>query len=206
MAREEHPPHWYHPIKNMRTLILGSFPPHENKRHFDFYYPNKQNRFWKVLACLAGRTLLAETGPSAVAERKMLMADLRIGIHDVAQAIERNGKSSLDRDITITDFQDILGIIDTHKTLTVILLTGYSGPSSAYQSFIKYLEKNRIEHTTPAKVVAGQSFTFVRGRTIKCILGNSTSRAARGIGLTELVRQFNRAIIEEHQTKEPSAH
>lgn len=65
---EKHPD-WYIDVPGMRTLILGSFPPHENKRDYEFYYPNKQNRFWKVLAKADKYSLKYFEGKSAVDER-----------------------------------------------------------------------------------------------------------------------------------------
>jgi G:T/U-mismatch repair DNA glycosylase len=49
MKIKECHPDWYYPVQGMRTLILGTFPPHPDKRHYEFYYPNRQNRFWGVM-------------------------------------------------------------------------------------------------------------------------------------------------------------
>lgn len=72
----------------MRTLILGTFPPHESKRHFEFYYPNNQNRFWKVLAKLGSVTLTENHGLPAVEQRKMLMTQLRVGVQNIGKVDE----------------------------------------------------------------------------------------------------------------------
>jgi G:T/U-mismatch repair DNA glycosylase len=55
-TKEEHP-NWYRDISPMRFLILGSFPPHPGKQMYPFYYPTERNRFWKILAELAGQPL-----------------------------------------------------------------------------------------------------------------------------------------------------
>lgn len=55
LTREVHPD-WYYTVPQMKTLIIGSFPPRTNTpdikrtfRHYEFYYPNKYNYFWKAL-------------------------------------------------------------------------------------------------------------------------------------------------------------
>jgi hypothetical protein len=73
MKIKECHPDWYYPVQGMRTLILGTFPPHPDKRHYEFYYPNRQNRFWGVMAKIASTELLQTEGTEAVEERKRLM-------------------------------------------------------------------------------------------------------------------------------------
>ncbi|MBE6427268.1 MAG: uracil-DNA glycosylase family protein [Planctomycetaceae bacterium] len=43
-----------HPLKpffpkNARVLFLGSFPPPRNRWSMDFFYPNLQNDFWRIM-------------------------------------------------------------------------------------------------------------------------------------------------------------
>jgi G:T/U-mismatch repair DNA glycosylase len=75
--REKHP-NWYHPVPNMKILVLGSFPPIRG-RHYEFYYPNRHNRFWPALAEAVGWNLREFEGAAAVDERKRLMTRFRIG-------------------------------------------------------------------------------------------------------------------------------
>ena len=81
---EKHP-NWYHDIPIMNTLILGSFPPAEHKRDFPFYYPNKQNNFWKILASLAKNELKYFQGNNAVLERKRIMEKLNVGVENMGK-------------------------------------------------------------------------------------------------------------------------
>ena len=76
-TKERHPD-WYYPVQGMRTLILGTFPPHKKKRKYEFYYPNNQNRFWKVMAEIASTELLQTEGTQAVEERRRLMTQLKV--------------------------------------------------------------------------------------------------------------------------------
>lgn len=94
MSIETHP-NWFYDFSPMKTLVLGSFPPHQSKHSFPFYYPNKQNRFWKVLSVISGIELVASLTDThkAIEERKAIMRKLAMGIHDVALKIKRKNNS-----------------------------------------------------------------------------------------------------------------
>jgi G:T/U-mismatch repair DNA glycosylase len=194
--KEDHPD-WYYAVQGMRALILGTFPPHVRKRDYEFYYPNNQNRFWKVMAEIANTKLAQNEGPQAVEERKRLMTQLKVGVQNIGKTILRDGVSSLDKDIEITEFQDILGIINQNDSLQAILLTGYSAKTSTYRSFLKYLAEKGIHHSPlPEKVRAGYEFTAHFKKPITCIIGNSTSMAAAGsVSCEDLLKQFKSAIF-----------
>jgi G:T/U-mismatch repair DNA glycosylase len=198
MKRSEDHPHWYYPVQGMRALILGTFPPHKRKWHYEFYYPNSQNRFWKVMAEIANTKLSQNKGPEAVEERKRLMTQLKVGVQNIGKSIERDGVSSADNDIEIIEFQDICGIINDNDSLHAILLTGYSGKTSTYSSFVKYLAEKRIPHSPlPEKIGAGYEFTAYFKKPITCIIGNSTSGAAARVSGEHLLKQFRSAIIRD---------
>lgn len=193
--RERHPD-WYYPVNNMRTLILGTFPPHIKQWDYHFYYPNKDNRFWKALAEVGKVKLTKWENEPAVEERKQLMVKMQVGVQNIGLIVGRLGESALDEHISILEYQDILSIIDGHDSLQRILLTGYSGKTSTYSSFIKYLKIYGISHTKPAKVKAGFEFVINHKRTIRCLIGNSTSPTSqrRGVTLEKLIEQFRAAI------------
>jgi G:T/U-mismatch repair DNA glycosylase len=197
MKKEERHPDWYFPVQGMRALILGTFPPYikkNKKREYEFYYPNSQNRFWKVMAEIAKTKLSQNKRPEAVEERKKLMTQLKVGVQNMGKTILRDGESSLDKHIEIMEFQDILGIINENDSLQAILLTGYSGKTSTYGEFVKYLTEQGIPHDPlPAKVRAGYEFTAHFKRPITCIVGNSTSGAAAKVS-ERLPKQFGSAI------------
>ncbi|MEQ1722284.1 MAG: hypothetical protein ABL930_03855 [Pseudobdellovibrio sp.] len=189
-------PEWYYPIKNMKVLILGTYPPHQDKRDFEFYYPNTQNHFWNILANIARVELKEFEGALAVAERKALMQSLDRGVQNLGKKIHRKGKSALDENIDFLEYQDLLGIINSSESLKVIILTGYSKKTNTYRSFIKYLKANKIPFTKPEKVKAGHQFNISCNRTVRCFISNSTSTTAARAGITieMLVHQFRSAI------------
>lgn len=198
MSIETHP-NWFYDFKPMKTLVLGSFPPHQSKHAFPFYYPNKQNRFWKVISQISGIELQADFSDTekVIEERKSIMRYLCMGIHDVALKIVRKNKSSLDNNIEIVEFQDIVSIVQNHSELERILLLGFSAKNSASQNFIKYTEKQKLLEKFPIdfKIRSESSFTiYIDKRKIQCVILNSTSSASR-ITLDELVSQFSKYVI-----------
>ena len=192
--KEEHHPNWYHDIPLMNVLILGSFPPHENKRDFPFYYPNKQNNFWKILSAISKTPLQFTSGQGAVDERKLIMEKLKAGVENMGRIIERKGTSAKDTDIRITKFHDISSILRKHKELSRIILAGFSAKDSTYQSFLKYLSLKGLQVILPDTVTPGTIFHFVfEKRTIECVICNSTSTATR-IALSALTEQYAKFI------------
>lgn len=192
---EIHPP-WYRDISPMHTLILGSFPPHPTRRIYPFFYPNGRNRFWKILADIAGMPLeWTKTDPAkAVEERYAIMQKLGTGVQNLGYEVERKGKSALDTDIRINKFHDILSIIDTHPELSKILLPGYSAENSTTRSFLRYLKENEIETSAIPPIRADESFKlYYQNRVLDCIILNSTSTAAK-IKFDVLLEQFRRNL------------
>lgn len=187
---------WFYHVPKMKALIIGSFPPPRKKWSMEFFYPNKQNNFWPVLAGVAGIELKSFEGTSAVEERKVIMEKLNIGIEDMGKTILRKNDSALDANIRITSNYDILGILSRYKNIKVFITAGFHDDNSAYESLVRYLKEKDILVTLPMKKGAGQRFSFIyEGRLINCIMLNSTSKAARK-SLKELIEQYSYGILE----------
>lgn len=200
---EEHHPEWYFPIKNMTTLILGTYPPHVSKWSYEFYYPNKNNRFWNVLARIAevDEMLLDVTSPvEAIKFRKKLMIELKVGIHNIGKKIRRREKSSLDQDLEFLEYQNLKEILDKNTHLKNILLTGYSSKVNTLRGFLYYLKKEKIASISLINPRAGDQFQFsYKNRVITCFIVNSPSPASQraGVTLEILEEQFRKAISKK---------
>lgn len=193
--KEVHPV-WYKDVTPMRRLILGSFPPHASRWAYPFFYPNRRNRFWKILADLAGVALVSRKNEDelAVEERYRIMKKLETGVQNLGLEIERNGKSALDTRIRIKKFQDVISIIDAHPELERILLPGYSAPHSTTRSFIRYLQENGIKMSLVGEIKPGATFEIeLKGRLIACVVLNSTSPASR-VEYDIILDQFRRNL------------
>ncbi|CAM3715135.1 hypothetical protein FSS13T_26170 [Flavobacterium saliperosum S13] len=191
---EQHP-NWFHDFHPMHSLILGSFPPHQSKHAFPFYYPNKQNRFWKVASLISEMPLEVPLTDKeqAVEERKRIMEKLKVGIHDVGLEIKRSNNSSLDSNITILKYQDIRKIVANHPELRQIVLLGFSAKNSAAHAFMRYLKEENIPASFPAdfKIKSEQQFTVrFDERIVDCVILNSTSSAST-VSVETLVNQFS---------------
>ena len=84
-------------------LILGSFPSVKSREE-NFYYANKQNRFWKVLA-----QVFKDQVPESESEKKDFLMAHRIALWDVIASCEIIGSSDASiKNVTPSDISLIL--------------------------------------------------------------------------------------------------
>lgn len=108
--------------RNSRVLILGSFPSVKS-RQTEFYYGNRQNRFWRVLSAYLKVPL-----PETVEQKKNMLIANNIAIWDIVTECEIVGSS----DATIKNFKvaDLSSLLQNSK-IGYIILNG----SKAYSVF-----------------------------------------------------------------------
>ncbi len=117
--------HGFSPVfdKNSKILILGSFPSLKS-RQIEFYYGNKQNRFWRLICGYFGEEI-----PLTTTEKKDFLTRRNIALWDMVTACEIEGSSdSSVKDAEIADLFEVLN----HAPIEKILLNG----TLAYQLFI----------------------------------------------------------------------
>jgi hypoxanthine-DNA glycosylase len=130
--------------ENSRILILGSFPS-VRSREAAFYYGHPQNRFWKVMAAIAG-----EEPPTDQEAKKAFLLRNRIALYDVIErcTIEGSQDSSI-ADVTVTDLGPVLA---GSAVGTRIFTNG----AKAHELYMKYqypqlaIEAVRLPSTSPA--------------------------------------------------------
>ncbi len=98
--------------KNSTMLILGSFPSVKSREE-GFYYGNKQNKFWRVVAESFNRTL-----PQSIDEKKALLEFAKIALWDIVTACEIKG--SMDKDIINPVIADIPNLISRYPVKKVV--------------------------------------------------------------------------------------
>lgn len=86
-----------------RVLILGSFPSVKSREE-GFYYGNKQNKFWRILA----ESFYTQI-PQSITEKKQLLKENKIALWDVVISCEIKG--SMDKDIRNPVIADIPSVI-----------------------------------------------------------------------------------------------
>ena len=134
----------FEPVYNSDSvlLILGSFPSVKS-REIQFYYGNKQNRFWRVLCSHFGENI-----PQSVEEKREFLLNHRIALWDIVTQCEITGS----KDDTIKNFKvaDIKTLLQNSK-IKYIILNG----SKAYSIFFANYSDIRIPYkklpsTSPA--------------------------------------------------------
>ena len=71
--------------KDSKLLILGSFPSVKS-REIDFYYGNKQNKFWKTIC-----GYFEEEIPESVEGKKAFLKRRKIALWDMVSSCEIQG-------------------------------------------------------------------------------------------------------------------
>lgn len=101
--------------RESRLLILGSFPSVKSRK-IQFYYGNKQNRFWKTICGFFG-----EPVPEAIEEKKEFLFRRHIALWDMAAECEIEGSAdSSVKEVVLAD----LDVIFRKARIEKILLNG----------------------------------------------------------------------------------
>lgn len=112
--------------KKSKILILGSMPSIVS-RDLQFYYANKQNRFWPILE------ILFNTKLESIEEKKKFLLDKHIALWDVIAVCEINGSSdSSIKNIRVNDIEKLINNSD----IKCIFCTG----KKSYDLFLKYFD------------------------------------------------------------------
>lgn len=125
-----------------QVLILGSFPSVKS-RAIDFYYGNRQNRFWRTVC-----GFFREDIPETTAGKKAFVLRRNIALWDMVTACEIQG--SADSSVRNAELADLSVILQRAK-LRKILLNG----ALAYDLFLQKYRDLEIEYvkmpsTSPA--------------------------------------------------------
>lgn len=128
--------------KNSKVLILGSFPSVKS-RQIDFYYGNKQNRFWKMLCGYFGEEI-----PQTIEGKKAFLYRRNIALWDMVTACEIVGSS--DASIKNAELADLDEVFKNAK-IQKILLNG----TLAYTLFMERykdvpISYEKMPSTSPA--------------------------------------------------------
>lgn len=128
--------------KNSKILILGSFPSVKS-RETEFYYGNKQNRFWKMLFEFLGESA------NTVEEKKLLCLKSGVALWDIVDSCEIKGSSDADiKNYKLVDLNEVLNKTDIKR----ILCNGtkaYELTLSAYNGNVAAV---KMPSTSPANV------------------------------------------------------
>ena len=142
--------HPFKPVifKESRVLILGSFPSVKS-REVDFYYGNKNNRFFKILEVIFDEKI----GESKEAKIDFLRRH-KIALFDVVKSCEIVGSS--DSSLSVKEVNDIGKLIE-NTDIEKILLNG----KKAFEIFQKYIKIDKVKYFyIPSSSPANASFSL----------------------------------------------
>ena len=129
---------------NSKLLILGSFPSVKSRR-VEFYYGNRQNKFWKMLG-----NYFQECIGEKVSDKKDFLKEHGIALWDIVMSCEIVGSSDASiKNFKIADVPSVLRAAPIEK----ILLNG----TKAYQIFCSIYGQCSVPYalmpsTSPANV------------------------------------------------------
>lgn len=129
---------------NSKILILGSFPSVKS-RETNFYYGNKQNKFWKILFNLYGETLKDDND----SKKKFLLRN-NIALWDIVSKCEIVGSS--DSNLKVIKISDLSLIFKVAKIEKI-----YCNGKKSYELLCKYYKEFEqfavyLPSTSPANV------------------------------------------------------
>ncbi|MCR4669220.1 MAG: DNA-deoxyinosine glycosylase [Clostridia bacterium] len=129
--------------ENSRVLILGSFPSVKSREQ-NFFYGHPQNRFWKVVAAVFGRSV-----PASIEEKKALILESGLALWDSIASCEITGSS--DASIRNVRANDISVILDSCRIERI-----YCNGRKSHELYQRYImprtgrEAECLPSTSPA--------------------------------------------------------
>lgn len=193
---ETHPWHPFVPT-NADKLILGTFPTAVvNRGAYEFFYPNQNNDFWRILFQVADKKLDNYKQTEPIGIRKQILADLKLGIGDIGKKILRQNNSSKDNNLFPIEFTNIFLILETHQELKKIILTSSGGGNSVLSWFNHYCILNGYNFTKPKGKLPISTMLIFNTREIKIEIISSTSRLSPIKG-DKLLTMYRNAILND---------
>lgn len=195
---EEHPFETY-VSENAKSLIIGTFPTHNNNFRFNFFYSGKDNSFWNIIEKVFKNNFQCNSGDKAVEERMEFLKLKGIGITDMHEKCYRKNGLSTDENLFPIILKDIFVLLDKHPSIKRIVLTSRTEIFGALGLLKTYFLQNGLELEQPEKrqdkILEG---SFIRNkRVIEILVPYSPSPRLIEKGTTtmdELVKMYRRCL------------
>ena len=142
-----------------RLLMLGSFPPGEQRWSMRFYYPNFTNDMWRIFGLCFYSDKLDLIVP--------FLNENRIGMYDTATEVRLLKNTASDKDLEVVQPTDLKAMVDSLPELTDIVTTGQKATDVLCSCF---------DIKTQPEVGENVQFAFV-DRTLRLWRMPSSSRA-----------------------------
>jgi len=183
--------------KDSNKLILGTFPTAKiNREAYDFFYPNPNNDFWRILFEITGKKLDDYKKVEPIVIRKKILEDLKLGIGDIGKTILRQKESSKDMNLFPIEYTDIFSILQTNSSIKKLILTSSSGGNSVLSWFHHYSTLNGINFEIPKGKLPINTTLQFENNEIKIEIISSPSRLSPIKG-DKLFEMYRNAILND---------
>lgn len=124
---------------NAKLLMLGSFPPPQNRWKMNFYYPNYQNDMWRIFGLIFFSDKnhfldLPNKNFKEIQIREFLL-QIGIGIFDTAYQIKRLQGNASDKFLEIVTPTDLSALLEQIPMCHTIMTTGDKATDTLMQHF-----------------------------------------------------------------------
>lgn len=111
-----------------RLLIMGTFPPQPKRWAMNFYYPNRNNDFWKIMGLIFLSDPFAlynqQTKDYDLPEIKRLMTEKEIALNDTCFRIRRLKDNASDKFLDVVEPVDLKSLLGMMPDCKAIATTG----------------------------------------------------------------------------------
>ncbi len=157
---------------NAKLLMLGSFPPPQNRWKMNFYYPNYQNDMWRIFGLIffSDKNHFLDLPNKNFKESQIreFLSQIGIGIFDTAYQIKRLQGNASDKFLEIVTPTDLSALLEQIPMCHTIMTTGDKATDTLMQHF----------PDQPVKPMIGQSVQVNYGnRELSLYRLPSSSRA-----------------------------
>ena len=200
----------YHPFNLIFTgenpiyLVVGTFPTTNKRMSFNFFYPNSNNNFWKVMDKVfpyskAKMNLVVSakddenTKEKNKVDRMNFCNENKIAITDIIESCLRLDDNSKDEQLLVHRYNPIVNILKEHPTIERVILTAKSSGSSVHHHLYQYLTMYNIDFNfEKGEIPKGE--LSIDGRTISILSMPSTSQRNSHFKESDLVKLYRYAF------------
>ncbi|MBR5801581.1 MAG: uracil-DNA glycosylase family protein [Alistipes sp.] len=129
---ERHPLEPFLPA-GARVLMLGSFPPKQERWSMDFFYPNRQNDMWRVMGLIFHKNAHHfETADRRGFDRERIVdfcTEKGIALYDTACQVRRLKDNASDKFLEVVTPTDIITLLRQIPDCRAIITTGEKATS-----------------------------------------------------------------------------
>lgn len=124
---------------NAKLLMLGSFPPPQNRWKMNFYYPNYQNDMWRIFGLIffSDKNHFLDLPNKNFKESQIreFLSQAGIGIFDTAYQIKRLQGNASDKFLEIVTPTDLSALLEQIPMCHTIMTTGDKATDTLMQYF-----------------------------------------------------------------------